>query len=152
MFASAYRAIIVLSLLASCGWGEPSFLDCEDPSCIMEVIVKNAQLIAVESEMVEAVAVVETTNGLRVTMIGECAYGNFAKSKVRFEYAIERPEWVSALLTEERLPSVAVPKKIIERRSKTEFTREGDGVFRKDIICFKVPDRGSVNPSSLGDG
>ena len=136
MFASAYRAILVVSLLASCGWGEPGSLECEAPPCIMEVIVKDAQLIAVESEMVEAVAVVETTDGLRVTMIGECAYGNITESRVRFEYGIEHPEWVSALLAEERLPSIAVPRKVIEARRETEFTREGGGIFRQDVICF----------------
>ena len=102
----------------------------------MEVIVKDAQLIAVESGVVEAVAVVETTEGLRVTMIGECAYGNFAGSRIRFAYTPERPEWVSALLVEERLPSVVVPKEIIEGRHETEFTREGSGIFRHDVICF----------------
>lgn len=136
MSGYAFRAILAVAFLAGCSWGESDSLDCDDPPCIKEIIVQDVQLIAVESEMVEAVAVVETTEGLRVTMIGQCAYGSFAGSRIRFAYSNERPGWVSALLAEERLPSVAVPGKIIEARIETEFTREGGGVFGHDAICF----------------
>lgn len=136
LFVFASIGALVAALLAVCGWSGSDTLECDDPPCTKEIVVQDVQLIAVESEMVEAVAVVETTEGLRVTMIDQCAFGSFAGSKIRFAYSFDRPEWVSVLLVEERLPSVVVPKKIIEARIETEFTREGGGAFRRDVVCF----------------